>query len=282
LLGTTFKLIRIEQLERPDNRCGRKKPYSTARDTFAFRVVLMMSGDHTTESSSLFNEGSNCNPKPFTLNDWGIRIFQNHNPSYKQRLYRAAWEAIVATLYNKQRMDPNVVQNILKGDTVHGRRPVRGRKDAGRIGIEIDGASCLFRQGETARENNNNNSNRNNQLNASAVRRVSLILAGKLAQSPWKGYEKADKSNSTSTTSSSKGRQVAVYFNTIKQALAASHDLQLLKRIEQYNRDIDSSSSTSTTSYYDNVRVLCLGQNEGIPQDMREQRGKNSSKKWQV
>jgi hypothetical protein len=228
----------------------------------------------------------------YNWNDWGITHIpkpapQPIFPATVDTCTDAAWEAIVATLYNKQRMDPNVVQNILKGDTVHGRRPVRGRKDAGRIGIEIDGASCLFRQGETTRESNSNiNSNRNNQLNASAIRRVSLILAGKLAQSPWKGYEKADTSDSTSTTASSQGRQVAVYFNTIKQALSASHDLQLLKRIEQYNRGIDSSSSSSsststsasTTSYYDNVRVLCLGQNEGIPQDMREQRGNGSKK----
>lgn len=215
----------------------------------------------------------------YPWNDWGIEHIQKPAPqpifpATVDACTDAAWEAIVATLYNKQRMDPNVVQNILKGDTVHGRRPVRGRKDAGRIGIEIDGASCLFRQGETVRDNSN--SNRNNQLNASAIRRVALLLAGKLSQGPWKGYEKAYTSNTTTT--SSQGRQVAVYFNTIKQALAASHDLQLLKRIEQhghtegqYNRGIDSASLTP--SYYDNVRVLCLGQNEGIPQDMREQRG---------
>jgi hypothetical protein len=222
-------------------------------------------------------------------NDWGITHIskpapQPIFPATVDACTDAAWHAIAATLYNKQRLDPNIVQNILLGDTVHGRRPVRGRKDAGRIGIEIDGASCLFRQGgETVRdEHDNSNSNRNNQLNASAIRRVSLILAGKLAQGPWKGYEKAEKinKNSTGTTSSSSkakgGRQVAVYFNTIKQALAASHELQLLKRIERHGQ---TEAQSTTASYYDNVRVLCLGQNEGIPKDMRDKQGYGSKKK---
>jgi hypothetical protein len=221
----------------------------------------------------------------YPWNDWGIehieeKALQPVFPATVDACTDAAWDAIAATLYNKQRMDPNVVQNILKGDTVHGRRPVRGRKDAGRIGIEIDGASCMFRQGEIPRINTNNSKA---SLDASAIRRVSLILAGKLSQGPWKGYEKADTSDSTSTTAS-KGRQVAVYFNTIKQALAASHELQLLKRIErhgqteaQHNRG--KKSSSSTTSYYDNIQVLCLGQNEGIPKSMREKRGSGIKKK---
>jgi hypothetical protein len=276
------------QRQRQTPRCGRKNPVLHGKGPSPLespiddeRRPIRLESSFTIQQRKQQLQSETIYP----WNDWGIEHKPAPQPIFPATVDSctdAAWEAIAATLYNKQRMDPNLVQNILKGDTVHGRRPVRGRKDAGRIGIEIDGASCLFRQGETARDSSNTNNN--NRINASAIRRVSLILAGKLSQSPWKGYEKPVTSNSTSTTSS-EGRQVAVYFNTIKQALAASHELQLLKRIErhgqteaQYNRGIDSSSST-TTSYYDNVRVLCLGQNEGIPKDMREQRVVGNKKK---
>jgi hypothetical protein len=284
LVQPTFAWSNLQK-QRQTPSCRRKKPAQHATPSPLESPIDDERRPRRLESSSTIQQRRQQlqSETVYNWNDWGITHIakpapQPIFPATVDACTDAAWEAIVATLYNKQRMDPNVVQNILKGDTVHGRRPVRGRKDAGRIGIEIDGASCLFRQGETAGDNSNVNNNRNNQLNASAIRRVSLILAGKLAQSPWKGYEKAAASNNNSTSStSSKGRQVAVYFNTIKQALTASHDLQLLKRIELYNRGIDSSSS-SATSYYDNVRVLCLGQNEGIPQDMREQRGNGSKK----
>jgi hypothetical protein len=278
------------QRQRQTDRCGRKKPVPAQHATPSplESPIDDERRPRRLESSATIHQRKQQlqSESIYNWNDWGITHIpkpapQPIFPATVDACTDAAWHAIAATLYNKQRMDPNVVQNILKGDTVHGRRPVRGRKDAGRIGIEIDGASCLFRQGERAKDkNSNNNINRNNQLNASAIRRVSLILAGKLAQGPWKGYEgqKAEKSNGTSTTSS-KGRQVAVYFNTIKQALAASHDLQLLKRIELHGQTEAHSASSSTTSYYDNVRVLCLGQNEGIPQDMREKLGYGSKKK---
>lgn len=224
-------------------------------------------------------------------NDWGVH--QHLQKPYNRPIFPdtvdactdAAWEAIAATLYNKSKMDPNVVQNVLRGDTVHGRRPVRGPKDAGRIGIEIDGASCLFRN-----MNMNSRSDsgmgmvretdtatmttlqaiHSNKINASAIRRVSLVLAGKLSQGPWKGYEKPSKDKDSPL----QGRQVAVYFNTIKQALAASQELQLLKRIEQEAKNHDDSSGTS----YDNVQVLCLGENDGVPKGMNDKSGRDGKK----
>lgn len=188
----------------------------------------------------------------YPWNDWGVEQKESPNPVFPfsvDKVTTAAWEAIAATLYNKQKLDPNFVQNIFRGDTVHGRRPVRSAKDAGRIGIELDGASCLF-QGES---------------NARATRLVSLKLAGKLSQSPWEGYEPS-KSN--------KNRPVVVYFNTIKQALTASHELQLLKRIEQEN----SAHNDDSTTCYDNVKILCLGQESGLPRELIKKRPANQKK----
>lgn len=135
-------------------------------------------------------------------------------------------------------------------------------------------------------------------LEGRALRRLSLILASQLSQGTWEGLEDMDiptERNSAengyhermtmeqvdedATTSAandrkSKSRPVALFFNTLRQTLLASKELQLLQKIAKLqNRE----------GLYDNIRILCLGQ-DGIPQDMvketpRDTKGKQR-RKW--
>ena len=58
-------------------------------------------------------------------------------PASVDAVTTAAVQTIAAVNSEASRLDPNVVQNAMIGDRVHGRRPVRQVWDAGRIGIEL-------------------------------------------------------------------------------------------------------------------------------------------------
>lgn len=177
--------------------------------------------------------------------DWNIRQksppFPNF-PSTADAVATAASEAVIGTLYQKQKLDPNMVRNVLT-TTWQERRPVRSPWDVGRIGVEIDHAQHLF----------------DSVSEEQALRRIALLMAGKLSCQPWERYE-------TKKDSIAQYRPVVVYFNTIKQALMASHDLQLLRK--------------ESVGCYNNVTIMCLcGEEKLIPASMTEKKTKNLANK---
>ena len=208
---------------------------------------------------------------------------------------QAAFHAISSTLYCQNYLDPNIVSNAM-AVSVSDKRPVGfaywppGR-DVGRLGIEIDGARHLLMGPNNSNSNSNNNRDRDNakikssrdlssydiprslngrvvsrreydqhiiDMEGRALRRLSLVLASKLSQAPWAGMEDMDETISHDDKQS-KPRPVALFFNTLRQALMASKELQLLQKVAKHNNQDDT--------LYDNIRILCLG-SDGIPKDM--------------
>lgn len=96
------------------------------------------------------------------------------------------------------------------------------------------------------------------------------MLAAKLSMdSSWEEFENEceDNDNDDIRTSPQKDTQrpVAVYFNTIKQALMASRELQSLRRAE-----LGEDCTEGLTSSYDHVSIQCLG--DKIPKALRRDR----------
>lgn len=176
-------------------------------------------------------------PDKVYFNDWGVERYDHPEPQFPDTLTSltdAAWEAVAGTLYRKQRLDPNVASNAMSS-SIYGYRPIRGERDVGRIGLEIDGAEFLFPK----------------ESSGSAIRRVALQLGAKLSQGSWEGFEEVGQGS----------RPVALYFNTIKQSLIASRELLVLKR--------SALEETGSSSRYDNITILCLHQDDEIPEHMR-------------
>lgn len=185
-------------------------------------------------------------------NDWGIQQIQGPRvefPSTIEDVTEQAFEAIAATLYGKQRMDPNLVRNAVKGDTVHGRRPVRSHKDSGRIGIEIAGAKYLFVKSARLE---NLSPEVTAVVDAFALRRVALTLASKLTRGHWIGFEPKPQSPKYH-------RPVILYFNQVKQALAASQDLSLLRR---------KAMLSDCPGIYDNITIVSMSGDAKIPKEL--------------
>jgi hypothetical protein len=134
------------------------------------------------------------------------------------------------------------------------------------IGIEIDGASCLFVKAKQLGRTTN-------VTTATAIASSMQVRSTRVADTGGKACSKSlegirELGGTALSTTSSSSRQVAVYFQHHQASPACGESRPTtLETDRQYNRDIDPSSSASTTSYYDNVRVLCLS-NEGIPQDI--------------
>ncbi len=112
-------------------------------------------------------------------------------------------------------------------------------------------------------------SHREIEMEGRALRKMSLVLASKLSTRPWDGLEYESNSFDPEMNLSETGtRPVALFFNTLRQALLASQELQLLQKI---------SKSVDEKMQYDNVRILCLGDDD-IPIDMTEA-GTNDKKR---
>jgi hypothetical protein len=170
-----------------------------------------------------------------TENSWGIHHSRSQTtlafPSRVSSLVNDLINAIVGTLNGKQKLDPNFVLNAVIGNNTVGRRPVRRFVDAGRMGIELDGLVSLF-DGQLSEPN--------------ALRKVALRLAAEI--------------------STAQGISVAIYFNTIRQTLAASQELQFLRRIEKHTKN-----NLNKDSVYNNITVLTLGADD-LPLSMLQER----------
>ena len=186
-----------------------------------------------------FRTTASLQPDKVYFNDWGVERYDHPEPYFPDTidsLTDAAWEAVAGTLYGKQRLDPNLASNAMSS-SIYGYRPVRGEKDVGRIGLEIDGANFLFPNDPMS--------------SGSAIRRVALQLGAKLSHGPWEGFEDEGPDS----------RPVAIYFNTIRQSLIASQELRLLKRI--------ALEQDGTYSRYDNITIQCMKQDDDIPEHMQ-------------
>ncbi len=88
-----------------------------------------------------------------------------------------------------------------------------------RMGIEIDGASCLLEEDGSGSRSDEGR----------AVRMLSLEIARRLCASSW-GDDDEDEGESSDV---SKRRSVAVYFNSVEQSLLASRELRRSKEGEE-------------------------------------------------
>lgn len=186
---------------------------------------------------------SSARPRDYR-EEWGLsRDHQRDFPSTVSQVVNEAFLAVAGTLYQTQKLDPNIASNAMS-KSIFTQRPVRKRPDAGRIGIEIDGAEHLFPEVHRLPP-------------ASGIRRVSLLLAAKLSKKEsWEQFEHPGES----TKNVLKYRPVTVCFNTIKQALAASNDLKLLKL--EHARGIGKDGVESP---FENIQVQCV--RDGIPKN---------------
>ena len=182
--------------------------------------------------------------------DWGFcRDHETDFPSTVDEVVDAAFSAVAGTLYSTQKLDPNIASNAMS-KSIFTHRPTRSKLDAGRIGLEIDGAEHLFPE-------------ERHMSQASGIRRVSLVLAAKLSRKEsWEPFE-VEKASASATNY----RPVTVCFNTIKQALAASHDLRLLKLDHARGPGMDGVESP-----YENILVQCV--QDGIPKCLQVDRSK--------
>jgi hypothetical protein len=123
-------------------------------------------------------------------------------------------------------------------------------RDASRMGIELEGVEWLASHQGVSRQG--------------ALRQVSLRMAQQLAQA------KTWQSHGTDTTVSIQQphRPIALYFNSVQQALLASQELQFAKR---YLQDSQQDSSHLT-----HITILCSSQGDDIPDTMKRPHGQFS------
>ena len=203
-------------------------------------------------------------------------------PSTLNSVAQDCFHAVSSTLYCRNFLDPNIASNAM-AVSVNDKRPVgfaywpEGR-DVGRLGVEIDHARYLLsdfnnRSSGTSSHHGRTNNKRHQyaDVEGRALRRLVLVLASKLSKKPWNGLEKTygaetdindnieEKEKDEGHEKEKQTRPIAIFFNTLSQALLASRELQLLQQVTQrQNQDI---------SNYKNIRILCLGQ-DTIPEDM--------------
>lgn len=241
-------------------------------------------------SSSYSNRLPNSNTCSL-FEKWGVETIANPSlrpkcPDTIELVAESAFHAITSTLNCKNRLDPNIIDN-LRAVSVTDKRPIafaywpEGR-DVGRLGIEIDGLRYLktFEKrnrsddvrmkytGDTDRQTirNSNISPLYRKINqhevnmeGRALRRFSIMLASRLSAFPW-DVEDYNFEERIVTMSKNK-RPIAIFFNTIRQALLASKELQLLLQRDDFHED--------KRNIYESIRILTLGQDE-IPIDMTE------------
>lgn len=102
---------------------------------------------------------------------------------------------------------------------------------------------------------------------AKTLRIISLIMAAKLSRKPWNDLEDDLHGLDMNQRTNASGRSVAIFFNTIRQALMASSELKLLQ-------SVSSLKDTDDPLCYDNIRICCLGQDD-IPDEMMKDKCDN-------
>jgi hypothetical protein len=154
-------------------------------------------------------------------------------PASVEDVVDGAFAAIAGTLCDRQKPDPAVTETN-RDPSLFAYRPVRSPGEAGRIGIEIDGAECLFpdlRMGRGGDGSSYEVQRRRHLLQSRAQRRLALLLAMKLASNDsWTEFEAKHHANQQ-RTAAAPFRPVALSFNTLKEALAARREMQHLQTV---------------------------------------------------
>lgn len=207
------------------------------------------------------------------LEFWGVDLPElRHSapkfPSTFEDVAEQAFQAVAGTICGLQRPDPNVASNAMHSSVLD-YRPThspcasieRWNNDEhsiskkhlevpARMGIEIDGASFLLQKKHIQ-------SDVKGTAEGRAMLIFSLELARRLVASPWNGFEEA---------SEDAARAVAIFYNSMHQALMASRELSRLKKEACTDRD-----------KLDQIQICWLGQ-ECLPIHMRHKRGKKFTK----
>ncbi len=173
--------------------------------------------------------------------------------------------------------DPNLIQNMVYSDNIMmSRRPVRHpQHDRGRIGIEFDWSVPTGRttSGGTA-------DYPDHRPDYSTIRYASLLLAGKLSAHVFdsnhsvmsNGHPDMNKNNSTKQQQQQPTlRPIAIYCNTVQEALLASRQLRQLKRLEFFRRTQQQTQPPTEdnlsllSSIFDAIHIRYLGEGVDIP-----------------
>ncbi len=189
--------------------------------------------------------------KPLSYREeWGLNLeYCKEFPSTIDQVVDEAFSAVAGTLCQTQKMDPNIASNAMS-KSIFTQRPVRKKPDIGRIGLEIDGVELLYPVSS-------------HMTPASAIRRLALLLAAKLSsQQCWTSFERKKE-----TTPSPEYRPVTLCFNTIKQALIASNDLQRLKL--DY---VNGGGKDGGKSPYEKIKIQCI--HDRLPKELHVTRSR--------
>lgn len=184
--------------------------------------------------------------------EWGLEHYNEAVfPGTLDELVDEVFYAIAGTIYHVQVLDPNIASNAMS-KSIFTKRPVRSSEDSGRIGIELDGVETLFQTSS------------HRVSSQRAIRCLAFQLAAKLSSSEsWSPFEPhANSKNRKDNTHRAHQRPIVLCFNTVKQALAASHELQLVKQ-----RYLYGNGGMKTTTPFDSIKIQCI--HDGIPKDMQ-------------
>ena len=239
--------------------------------------MSMSSSSSDSESSSdsasaSISAAAAADPK----DEWGITYYKENAynteakcPTEPIQVVNDAFDAIAGTLYNKQRLDPAIAHNA-RSNSLYTHRPTRSSSDAGRIGVEIDGAEFLFASSSSENIPTTTSTNKRTRTRIgpnSSQRRISLILAAKLSSNySWREYEKNNNDNKKSKSVSSSYRPVVLSFNTIKEALLARREMQFLQNNCTKKREREA---------YNHIIIQTIS--DGIPKALHRKRKYSNS-----
>jgi hypothetical protein len=209
----------------------------------------------------------------FSLDDWGLTRTKYNRPLPPpcpvtvQDVVNGAFDAIAGTLYDKQQPDPaaehqsdqvtnnsnSVISTSSTPSTssppsLFSYRPLRSPPQAGRIGIELEGAEYLFDdlKKENQRIGGGGGGTLESKHSSRAHRRWAVLLAMKLAtHESWKDYDDRhayrgdEKQQQGQSPPSPPYRPVILSFNTLKEALLARGEMQYVQQSSRQYIDDD-------------------------------------------
>ncbi len=193
-----------------------------------------------------------------------------HTPSFPSTIEALTDDVVAAlrgTWFHTAKLDPHQVHNAVW--PAH--RPVRPTGEVGRLGIELDGVRTLAQT--SAAKSRVRTAFFHPRHEPAALRRVALALAEALSQQDWTRTAATTTTPTAAAaaatfgvTTRSPAVPVAVYFNSLQQALAAT---QHLARLRQRQRQQVSSNPTA----YDQISIHVLTDPDcDVPDAMKQQR----------
>ena len=182
-------------------------------------------------------------------------ILQQHQPQQKSTKHQPSSKTTPSAAASN--LDPNLLRNTVYSDNIMmSRRPVRHpQHDMGRIGIELDWSVPAT----TATDTRESLEQRPDPQDYSTVRYASLLLAGKLSTMLQEQQEGVAQNF----------RPIAIYYNTVQQALVASRQLLQLKRLELFQQE-QQQQKPSSSSIYNAIHIRSLCQGDDIPEALIE------------